>query len=312
MNIFYIEVIRLKKSYEEILHKKFHRLTILEILPQQKCLCMCECGNEKVAYLFNVLSGRTKSCGCLAKESKNKEIIDLSNQQFGNLKVIERAGYKNGRVAWLCQCQCGKRCVVTSHDLTSGHTKSCGCLKKGKSIKNLQNQEFGYLVALYAMDKRNKKGSVIWKCLCRHCGSYVEVSEDALVHNGYKSCGCLKTETGANLHKALHFYQGTCYEILQRKKRCDNSSGHTGVFLVKGSNRYRTNITFQGKRYNLGVFDTMEEAIAKREDAEEHLFKRFIRCYQYYLNHEEAYDEIFQFDVKYQHGQFYIATNVQM
>jgi hypothetical protein len=31
--------------------------------------CLCDCGNEAVVLLFNLKSGRTKSCGCLRVES---------------------------------------------------------------------------------------------------------------------------------------------------------------------------------------------------------------------------------------------------
>lgn len=54
--------------------------------------------------------------------------IDLTNQRFGKLLVIERAENKGRRVAWLCQCDCGKKKIVTTRDLRAGDTNSCGCL----------------------------------------------------------------------------------------------------------------------------------------------------------------------------------------
>ena len=30
---------------------------------------------------------------------------------------------------WKCKCECGNECVVSTSKLTSGNTKSCGCLK---------------------------------------------------------------------------------------------------------------------------------------------------------------------------------------
>lgn len=53
----------------------------------------------------------------------------LDGQVFGRLTVIERFRSRNGRVTWLCRCECGKLHEVNSHALTSGHTKSCGCWK---------------------------------------------------------------------------------------------------------------------------------------------------------------------------------------
>lgn len=51
----------------------------------------------------------------------------LAGQVFGRLTVQGRSGTKNGRAAWLCECQCGNTVEVVSHALTSGHTTSCGC-----------------------------------------------------------------------------------------------------------------------------------------------------------------------------------------
>nr|DAI30801.1 MAG TPA: PVL ORF-50-like family [Caudoviricetes sp.] len=61
--------------------------------------------------------------------------IDLTGQRFGRLTVIKRVEnkqLKNGRqkVQWLCQCDCGNTKIVTSEQLKSGHTNSCGCICK--------------------------------------------------------------------------------------------------------------------------------------------------------------------------------------
>lgn len=53
---------------------------------------------------------------------------DLTQKKFGKLTVESKAGSVNGRVQWLCKCECGKVKIVSSKDLLSGHTKSCGCI----------------------------------------------------------------------------------------------------------------------------------------------------------------------------------------
>jgi hypothetical protein len=58
------------------------------------------------------------------------KIIDLTNQTFGKLIVIERASNGNSRPHWLCQCECGNNIIVKGDSLRSGNTKSCGCLNK--------------------------------------------------------------------------------------------------------------------------------------------------------------------------------------
>jgi hypothetical protein len=57
-------------------------------------------------------------------------MINLTNRVFGRLTVLIRAGKdKNYIPFWRCSCTCGKTKVVRGPDLTSGKTKSCGCLQ---------------------------------------------------------------------------------------------------------------------------------------------------------------------------------------
>lgn len=49
---------------------------------------------------------------------------DITGQQFGRLTVLKRVG-----TMWLCKCACGTCKRVTTGNLRSGGTKSCGCLK---------------------------------------------------------------------------------------------------------------------------------------------------------------------------------------
>lgn len=51
---------------------------------------------------------------------------DLTGQKFNKLTVIKLI--KKGK--WLCKCDCGNETIVFTSNLTTGHTKSCGCNKK--------------------------------------------------------------------------------------------------------------------------------------------------------------------------------------
>ncbi len=57
----------------------------------------------------------------------SREKLDLQGQKFGQLTVLEPVENINGRTAWLCQCDCGRKTVVKTYHLRCGHTKSCGC-----------------------------------------------------------------------------------------------------------------------------------------------------------------------------------------
>ena len=65
--------------------QKFGRLTALEpaLLEKPTCSgtrwgwrCQCDCGNEKIVPRASLVSGQTKSCGCLATESSKKSILE--------------------------------------------------------------------------------------------------------------------------------------------------------------------------------------------------------------------------------------------
>ena len=83
----------------------------------------CDCGRETVAYLGNVKSGKTTSCGCGRYGSP------IANQRFGRL-VAER--YEDG--FWVCLCDCGNTHRTTSTCLRIGNTRSCGCLRREATI----------------------------------------------------------------------------------------------------------------------------------------------------------------------------------
>lgn len=55
------------------------------------------------------------------------KIIDITNQVFGKLTVIEFVGRKNKHSWFRCKCECGGETITTSNNLKRGHTVSCGC-----------------------------------------------------------------------------------------------------------------------------------------------------------------------------------------
>lgn len=63
-------------------------------------------------------------------KKRNTQFKDRTNQRYGRL-VVQREvqAQRADKIAWLCLCDCGKEVVVVSGDLSSNHTKSCGCHK---------------------------------------------------------------------------------------------------------------------------------------------------------------------------------------
>lgn len=58
---------------------------------------------------------------------------DMVGFEQGRLKVLRRAGTKNGKALWECQCSCGNTCKYTTTQLRTFGVESCGCLQKEKA-----------------------------------------------------------------------------------------------------------------------------------------------------------------------------------
>ena len=116
-----------KQKVKNITGQIFGRLTVLETIPRYKsqevyCKCICECGSEIMVRKNDLISGNTKSCGCISRPS-------LLGKRFGQLTVIEEVPSDKRQRMWRCLCDCGYYNTLTTHTLTSGHTLSCGCIR---------------------------------------------------------------------------------------------------------------------------------------------------------------------------------------
>ena len=130
---------RLETLPKENAGKRFGRLTILRAVNEDgvQYLCRCDCGNEKVARLSALKTGKVQSCGCLNKDHGKLLIHDLTGQQFGYLTAIRPTDERRHRaVVWECKCICGKTTYVAANSLKGGNTRSCGCKGKGKPQEN--------------------------------------------------------------------------------------------------------------------------------------------------------------------------------
>lgn len=83
-------------------------------------------------------------------------MLNLMGKQYNRLYVIELAGInKSGKYLWRCECDCGTAVCADTRSITSGHTKSCGCLKSERlaslrfeMTKPTPGDRFGQLLSL--------------------------------------------------------------------------------------------------------------------------------------------------------------------
>lgn len=121
------------RKVENLVGQRFGMLTVLERVQnrnkQIQWKCRCDCGEYTTASSRSLKAGKKKSCGCLRKRGLNRK--DLTGKKYGRLTALYPLGKLSRRrnIVWRCRCDCGNEVDVASDDLTTGNTRSCGCLK---------------------------------------------------------------------------------------------------------------------------------------------------------------------------------------
>jgi hypothetical protein len=119
----------------DLLGQRFGKLTVVGENPvkyrNSKVMwdCTCDCGGKKTVMGSSLTKGVTNSCGCLVSKNHN---VDFTGQRFGRLVVQKRVEGVGRKKIWECLCDCGVNVVLRETVLTSGNTKSCGCLNMEK------------------------------------------------------------------------------------------------------------------------------------------------------------------------------------
>lgn len=143
------------RKHEDLTNSRFGKLFVMEERSKGEgkeflWLCLCDCGGETIASSGNLKRGHTTSCGCETKKRMSKlgktGFKDLTGKKFGFLYVEKYYGKsKDGRRGsdFLCTCDCGtKNVIVSGSSLTSGGTKSCGCLMESYIASTLKSYCF--------------------------------------------------------------------------------------------------------------------------------------------------------------------------
>jgi len=132
-------------------------------------------------------------------------LVNLVGERFGMLTVVKRDGRNSSNhVTWECVCDCGETSIATGNNLSSGHSKSCGCLRKtNSSTIDLSGQVFGRLTVQKDGHRTKRAGKKMahikeWRCLCS-CGIEVHVTTGHITTGHTNSCGCWAKESARKL-----------------------------------------------------------------------------------------------------------------
>ena len=223
----------------------------------------------------------------------------LVGMTFGRLKVIKQVeDYVNPKgvhyAQYECECQCEERkhVVVGAQHLKNGHTQSCGCLNVESHIKhnkydlsgeygigysNNTNKKFYFDLEDYDKIKNytwyfDKDGYVVSDTGRKHTKMH------RLVTNAEYGCDVdhIGMEQTRNDNRKDNLRTCTRAENTRNKtKFSKNTSGCIGVCWHKQSKKWLARIYVNGEEINLGLFQSKQDAISARIDAEKKYFGDF-------------------------------------
>lgn len=166
------------------------------------------------------------------------KLKDLTGQRFGRLTVIERAeNAKCGRTMWNCKCDCGNEICVIGQNISSGRTKSCGCLYEAGKHRESHTR-------LYR----------IWSGMKTRCSN--PKHHEFLNYGGKGISVCIEWED--NFQTFYEWAVGNGYADNLTLDRIDNSKNYCpencrwATYKQQGNNRTQNHlITYNGKTQNI-------------------------------------------------------------
>lgn len=231
---------------------------------------------------------------------------DIAGKQFGYLTAIEPTGEKHRKdFIWRCVCKCGREVEYPATRLLTGNTLSCGCLKSehfqavnkyygGTSLRQSLEEKVHSTKAVSGYTGVTTKGGK-WKAYIRYKGQNISLGCYTKLEDAVKARARGKELVQMDALGLLDFYEELHKDdpelpnrdkvrqmqkthILEtpngprvRATRNNNTSGYPGVHRKR--EKWAAKITYQKVTYQLGVFASIDDAVAARQTAELRLSK---------------------------------------
>lgn len=218
----------------DIVGKKFEKLTVKKYLGPRKTwgkqihwyLCHCECGNTVSVARKNLVSGNTKSCGCLRGKHKTfskprkkqnegswieeepKEQLpfpdDIVGEAEGRLTCIKRLYQREDRNwVYLVRCECGNEFELDRGNFLLGRTICPKCHNKPEKKPekkrdyridpyDIVGNRYGRLTVMEYVGADDRY-NYFYLCKC-DCGNEKVIVRRSLIGGHTRSCGCLRKE----------------------------------------------------------------------------------------------------------------------
>lgn len=162
----------------------------------------------------------------------SNEKVHLEGRTFGQWTVLERTGIsKCGQSLWRCICSCGvEKPKVLYGALTTGGSKSCGCLK---------NKEFGDRNRKHGLTKSQAPTYMVWLWIKTKCYNKQ--------NKGYDQCGARGVVMKLSWSRSFgEFFQDvgarpTLQHTLKRIDRNGNYEPGNVHWVARKNTRIKTN-----------------------------------------------------------------------
>jgi len=224
--------------------------------------------------------------------------LDATGMRFGRLVVLKYGGKSNaGLSTWICQCDCGNTTEpIQIGNLTNGHTQSCGCYLADRNFEirkkynaydlsgkfgvgyTFKGEEFYFDLEDYDLIKNycwslKPDGAVVCDHLKMH-RLVLGILDNPEIRPDHKNRN-RQDNRKENLRPAT-FSQNAANRSLQP----NNTTGIVGVYKAKSKGypdykKWKAKIENEKIVYELGTFETFDEAVVARLTAEKEIFGEF-------------------------------------
>lgn len=224
-----------------------------------------------------------------------EKIKDLTGQKIGKLTVKELQGVdKNRKALWLCQCECdGNIKIYKGILLINGHVKSCGCLRKDKISKMKKKYNTYDLTGIYGIGYTFKGEEFYFDLedydLIKECCWYLDPHKYVITRKNKSLIRMhrliMNVTENEDIDHIFHInYDNRKSELrivndsqnqMNEKLQKNNISGVTGVCWVKSKGKWKAQIGVNNTNIFLGYFNSLNDAINTRKEAEEKYFGEY-------------------------------------
>lgn len=146
---------------------------------------------------------------------------------------------------------------------------------RGYNIDDYVGKRFNHLTLIKNLNKLDRHNSklALFKC---DCGNEKELVFTQVLNGEITSCSC--KNKGKNSNLLLNSVKDKKIEFYKNKTQKNNKTGYTGISYINGKYRVRIQINHNSK--HIGYFNTLEDAIIARKNAEKKYFDPILEKYK--------------------------------